>query len=550
MPGHAMSLTPDSGEALLRDSGFRHGCTGPDCEQLTGQSSLQAPLRDKPAGVGHSLLPMAPTHPQQSFTDQLRLEARELVASLAGHLGMAIGEADQRTALPVGAALALESLQEPLPEYGTGARVALERLLDLQQRAGGNTAGPRCYHFVIGGNTPAAHGADLIATAFDVIPYTWVLSPVGVRMELQALDWLKQLFGLPPGMAGVMVTGATMANFVGLAAGRQWWGEQLGFDVSATGLAGMPQVPVLTSGYVHASTRKVLALQGIGREQIREFRRDDIGRLDLPAFEAALQALDGAPAVVVINAGEVNAGDFDPVADMMAAARRHNCWVHVDGAFGLFAALSPRTAHLLQGFEQADSVTVDGHKWLNVPYDSGYAFVRDHGLMARAFRYTADYLPAADDPRPTPGAFGPESSRRGRSFAVWATLKAYGREGHRRIVEHCLDVAQYFAGVVDANPVLERMADVPLNIVAFRFNPGGLDDLQLDHLNRELGERVIDDGRFLVGTSRYGGRTIFRPAFCNWRTRFEDVEALASVVVELGEELLSSVRDAAGISRG
>jgi glutamate/tyrosine decarboxylase-like PLP-dependent enzyme len=390
---------------------------------------------------------------------------------------------------------------------------------------------------VIGGNTPAAHGADLLATAFDVITYSWVVSPVGVRMELQALEWLKQLFGLPLSMAGVMVTGATMANFVGLAAARQWWGEQHGFDVSASGLAGLPQMPVLTSGFVHAATRKVLALQGIGRDHIHEFRADDTGRLDLAGFESALKALDGEPAVVIINAGEVNAGAFDPVAAMMTAARRHNCWVHVDGAFGLFAAVSPRTAHLVEGFAEADSVTVDGHKWLNVPYDSGYAFVRDHGLMARAFRYSADYLPAEDDPRPTPGAIGPESSRRARSFAVWATLKAYGREGHRRIVEHCLDVASHFADIVDRTQQLERMAEVPLNIVAFRYNPGGLDASELDALNRSLGEAMIEDGRFLLGTSKLGQRTVFRPAFSNWRTRFEDVEALASVLLELGAGL-------------
>ena len=278
-------------------------------------------------------------------------------------------------------------------------------------------------------------------------------------------------------------------------------------------------------------------LQGIGRGNIRTFARDATGRLDLPAFEAALEQLDGAPALVVVNAGEVNAGDFDPCADMISAARRHNCWVHVDGAFGLFARISPRTAHLVEGVEQADSVTVDGHKWLNVPYDSGYAFVRDHGLMARAFRYSADYLPGEDDPRPTLGAIGPESSRRGRSFAVWATLKAYGRDGHRDIIEHCLDLAQHLADVVDAAPDLERLADVPLNIVAFRYNPGGLDDPALDRLNRALGEAVLADGRFLVGTSRLGERTIFRPAFSNWRTRREDVDAFVNVVRELGGQL-------------
>ena len=475
--------------------------------------------------------------PEASIAAQMRGEIEALLQQLEPALREAISGLDERVALPPGADAALADLDQPLPRQGSGARDAIEQLLALNAAAGANAGGPRCYHFVIGGSTPASLAADLLATAYETVTYTWLLSPAGVMLELQALDWLKELFALPRSMSGVMVTGATMANFVCLAAARQWWGEQHGVDVSEQGLSGLPQVPVLSSGYIHASTRKVLALQGVGRGNIRTFSRDATGRLDLPAFEAALAALDGAPALVVVNAGEVNAGDFDPCADMIRAARKHNCWVHVDGAFGLFARVSPRTAHLAEGVEDADSVTVDGHKWLNVPYDSGYAFVRDHGLMARAFRYSADYLPAEDDPRPTLGAIGPESSRRGRSFAVWATLKAYGRDGHREIVEHCLDLAQHLAAAVDAAPDLERLAEVPLNIVAFRYNSGGLDDPALDRLNRELGEAVLADGRFLVGTSKLGERTIFRPAFSNWRTRTSDVDAFVSVVRELGAKL-------------
>jgi len=467
----------------------------------------------------------------------LRKEISPLLARLKEIIPDVISRTDDRLALQPEAASVLEDFQKPLSEEGTGAVAAIEELVRLNEAAGGNTAGPRCFHFVIGGNTPAAHGADLVAAAYDAITYTWVLSPAGVQMERQALDWLKELLDLPADWPGVMVTGATMANFVCLAAARQWWGEKFGVDVSEQGLSGLPQMPVLTSGFVHASTLKVLAVQGIGRGNIRRYTSDAHGRLDIEAFEDGLKALRGKPAVVIVNAGEVNAGEFDPVARMVDLARQHNCWVHVDGAFGLFAAVSPRTAHLVEGVRRADSATVDGHKWLNVPYDSGYAFVRDHGLMARAFRYSADYLPRENDARPTFGAIGPESSRRARSFAVWATLKAYGRRGHRRIVEHCLDIAEHFATIVSEHPELELMNDPRLNIVAFRFNPGGLSDAELDELNERLGEAVIDDGRFLVGTSRFGERTVFRPAFCNWRTRDSDVEALAEVVVRLGREL-------------
>lgn len=488
-------------------------------------------------GTGGGRADDSPRTPSDWIDDGLRREAREIVGLLSGALHEAIAGADGRRALPPDADPALARLDQPLPEDGCGLKDTLEQLVEMQHKAGANTLGPRCFHFVIGGSTPAAHAADLLATAFDVIAYTWVVAPAAVRIELQALNWLRQLLGLPESMAGIMVTGATMANFTGLASARQWWGEQHGVDVSETGLSGLPRMPVLTSGYVHAATRKVLGLLGVGRQHIQTFSRDAAGRVDMDGLAQALERLDGAPAVVVVNAGEVNAGDFDPVDDMIDLARRHNCWVHVDGAFGLFAALSPRTAHLVRGVDRADSVTVDGHKWLNVPYDSGYAFVRDHALLARAFRYSADYLPAEDDPFPTLGAIGPESSRRGRGLAVWATLMAYGRRGHQAIVEHCLDLAQYCAGAVAASPDLELMADVQLNIVPFRYNPGGLDETTLDSLNQRLGQAVLDEGDFLVGTSRLARRTIFRPAFSNWRTRPGDVDAFITTVRRLGRKL-------------
>jgi len=472
-----------------------------------------------------------------SLGRELREEMQDLVQELGQSLAEVILQTDQRIALPPGSEAALEDFYEPLPETGSGARATIDRLLELNAAAAGNTGGPRCFHFVIGGSTPAALAADLLATAYETVTYTWVLSPIGVQMEVQALAWLKEMFGLPQAWSGVMVTGATMANFVCLAAARQWWGEQLGLDVSETGLAGVAQMPVLTSGFVHASTLKCIAVQGIGRANVRQFSRDDFGRMDLGAMEKALHELDGKPALVIVNAGEVNAGEFDPVNEMISLAREHNCWVHVDGAFGLFARVSPRTAHFVEGVEKADSVTVDGHKWLNVPFDSGYAFVRDYGLMARAFRYSADYLPTENHARPTFGAIGPESSRRGRSFAVWATLKAYGREGQRRVVEHCLDVAEHFARQVRQAPQLELMNNVQLNIVAFRYNPGDLNEQELKAVNERLGEAVLADGRFLVGTSKIGARTVFRPAFSNWRTRFSDVEEFARVVVEIAAKL-------------
>jgi glutamate/tyrosine decarboxylase-like PLP-dependent enzyme len=230
----------------------------------------------------------------------------------------------------------------------------------------------------------------------------------------------------------------------------------------------------------------------------------------------------------------VNAGEFDPIPAMADLAEKHGAWLHVDGAFGLFAALSPRTRHLVEGVERAHSVSADGHKWLNVPQDCGFTFVRDRELLAGPFSVSAAYL-ATESQRPNLAYVAPESSQRARGIAVWATLRAYGREGYREIVEHHLDLAQRIASRVDDAPDLERLAEVPLNIVCFRYHPPGMDDEEaLDDLNRRIGRDILDDGRVYVGTTLYEGKVAFRPAIVNWRSREEDVDLLVDVVRELG----------------
>jgi len=432
---------------------------------------------------------------------------------------------------------ATRSFSIPVPETGEGATQTLRFLIEKGRDACVNSAGPRFFHFVVGGTTPAALGADWLTTVLDQMAYAWVSSPLAVQLELVSLGWLKELFGLPASWAGIMTTGATMANFVGLAAARQWWGRQHGSDVAQNGLTGLPEVPVFSSGYIHASAVKALSMLGMGRSAVKTFSVDAAGRVDLDEMAEALRRLDGAPAIIIATAGEVNAGDFDPIAALADLAEKHNAWLHVDGAFGLFARLSQRTSHLAAGVERAHSVTVDGHKWLNVPYDCGFGFVNDAEILGKAFAYTADYLPAPNDPHPNMGSLGPESSRRARSLAVWATLRAYGREGYRHMIERHLDLAQHMARAVDAAPTLERLAEVPLNIVCFRYNPGGLSEKKLDELNEKLGEAIQEDGRVYAGTTRYENKVALRPAIVNWRTTEKDIDLFIEVVQELGAEL-------------
>jgi glutamate/tyrosine decarboxylase-like PLP-dependent enzyme len=418
-----------------------------------------------------------------------------------------------------------------LPEEGTGALPALAELVDGLDAAT-RSSGPRFFHFVTGGATPAALGADWLTSLVDQNSFSWVSSPLGSQLEDVAVRWLLDLFELPSAWGGVLTTGATMANFVGLACARRWWAERHGVDVDERGFAELPAVPVFSSRYIHASALKALTMLGVGRGSVRIV---EIGEL-----ERRLAALKGAPAIVIGNAGEVNTGDFDPLGRMADLAGEHGAWLHVDGAFGLFARLTPQASALADGVERADSVIADGHKWLNVPYDCGFAFVRDPALLPATFTLAAAYLPS--DERPNFGYAGPEASRRARALTVWATLRAYGRAGYRAMVERHLELARHLSRRVEDAAELELLAETKLNIVCFRFRPPGLDREALDELNLALGDDVLADGRVFVGTTRYEGRVAFRPAIVNWRTTERDVDLLLDVLLELGARRLAAAR--------
>jgi glutamate/tyrosine decarboxylase-like PLP-dependent enzyme len=259
------------------------------------------------------------------------------------------------------------------------------------------------FHFVTGGVTPAALGADWLTSVLDQNAFAWVNTPLASRLETISLAWLKDLFGLPADWGAILTSGATLANFSALAAARHWYGERQGADVEEAGLASLPPVPVLTGGHLHPSASKALTMLGIGRSQIRSFVADGTGRMDVDGLARALAGLGGTPAIVAVTAGEPNAADVDPIARVADLAEEHGAWLHVDGAFGLFGRVTPQTGDLLDGVDRAHSVIADGHKWLNVPYDCGFAFVRDGSLLPKAFAAGAAYLPPVDDPRPTWG---------------------------------------------------------------------------------------------------------------------------------------------------
>jgi glutamate/tyrosine decarboxylase-like PLP-dependent enzyme len=465
----------------------------------------------------------------------LAVEALELVAKVAGPY---LRDLDERPVLDPAALARLDELDGPLPERGLGTLDTVDRLIQTGTATATHSSGPRFFHFVVGGSTPAAQAADWLATLLDQVAGLWLTSPLAARLETVTLDWLKDLFGLPREFGGVLTPSATFANLTGLACARFWWAEQHGVNVTTDGLAGLPRMPVLSSGYLHPSSRKALQLLGVGRDTAETFARDASGALDLDALASRLASLDG-PAVIVGNAGEVNAGDFDPIDELADLAERHGAWLHVDGAFGLFARCAPETAALARGVERADSVASDAHKWMNVPYESGFAFVRSRELLGRSFGgWNAAYLPEPDEERINYNNLGPESSRRARALPLWATLRAYGSSGIGEMVRRHHALATRLGEFVSSAPDFELLAPVQLCVVCFRYRPPGMSEEDTERLNVQLGEDLIADGRVYAGTTRYRGRTALRPTIVNWRTTEADIDLLASVVRELGTRLV------------
>jgi glutamate/tyrosine decarboxylase-like PLP-dependent enzyme len=423
---------------------------------------------------------------------------------------------EDRSVAPSPEALAgLTQFNEPVPELPMEAGCVLETLDRIGSPATMGMAGRRYFGFVIGGSLPAALAANWLAGAWDQCPGLFAASPVGTVLEEVSLGWLLDVLKLPAGSAGAFVTGATMANFTALAAARHRVLARAGWDVEAEGLFGAPPITVVVGDEAHPSLIKALGMLGLGRSRVVRVPVDGQGRMlatEMPALKR--------PAIVCMQAGNVNTGAFDPAPEICARAHSAGAWIHVDGAFGLWAAASEKYAHLVQGVADADSWATDAHKWLNVPYDSGLAFVRDEAALKSAMSVTAAYLPQGGHREPS--QYTPELSRRARGVEIWAALKSLGRLGLTDLIERNCRLARRFAEALQQGGC-EILNEVALNQVLVSFGE--------DTRTRQVIERVQRDGTCWCGPTEWQGRTAMRISVSSWATREEDVERSVAAIL-------------------
>jgi glutamate/tyrosine decarboxylase-like PLP-dependent enzyme len=397
------------------------------------------------------------------------------------------------------------------------------QLARLAEHAIVATAGPRYFGFVVGGSLPVALATDWLTSAWDQNGAFYAHSPLAAAVEQIAGDWLIDLFGLSKDSSVGFVTGGTMANFTGLAAGRHALLQKLGWDVERQGLIGAPKITVVTSDESHVSVFACLQMLGLGSERVVRVPTDDQGRMRSDQLRSILAGIE-TPILVCAQAGNVNTGAFDPIPEIVSLTRDRRSWLHVDGAFGLWAAASEAHRSLVQGIELAHSVSVDCHKWLNVPYDCGIAFVRDAAAHHAAMTLHASYYVTAHNAERDNCDWVPEASRRARGFTVYAALRFLGRKGIEELIDRCCVLARRMADRLAEHPAVTVLNNVVLNQVLVRFGDS-------DEFTAEVIRRVQEDGTCWLGGTTWHGMRAMRISISNWSTTERDIDLSADAIL-------------------
>jgi glutamate/tyrosine decarboxylase-like PLP-dependent enzyme len=454
----------------------------------------------------------------------------ELLNDVARRAATYLRQAPSRRVPPLVTAVDdLRQMEGAFPESGLSPREVVEWLDRVGSPATVTTSGGRFFGFVNGGALPASLAASWMVTAWDQNVALRVMSPAAAAFEDVALSWVREALGLPATSSGAIVTGATMANFTGLAAARHALMADAGWDVERDGLFGAPPLTVVVGDEVHVSLLKALSLLGLGRDRVHRVAVDGQGRM----------RADGLPllnrrTIVCIQAGNVNTGAFDPAREICRRARETGAWVHVDGAFGLWAAASPRFRHLTDGFDQADSWSTDGHKWPNVCYDCGVALVREGRHLRAAMATAAAYFTPGEQREPS--QFTPELSRRARGVELWAAMRSLGRSGLAGLIERTCAYAERFAEVL-RDWGYEILNEVVINQVLVSFGPPALTNAVI--------ARIQQDGTCWCGATEWHGRSAMRISVASWATTDDDVELSLAAIARAVEACRASARGSA-----
>ncbi|MBI2255351.1 MAG: aspartate aminotransferase family protein [Proteobacteria bacterium] len=421
----------------------------------------------------------------------------------------------------------LATFEAPLPETGAEGEAIIDRLVEDAEPGLHAMTGPRFFGWVIGASHPVGVAADWLASAWGQNAANHVAAPAAAAVEAVAADWLLDILDLPRSASVGLVTGATIANFVGLAAARHEVLRRVGWDVEAEGLFGAPPITVLIGDDAHTTVFSALQFLGLGHGRVTRIKTDALGRMLLPDFRAAIDKVDG-PAIVVMQAGQINTGAFDPFAEIIPLAHAKGAWVHVDGAFGLWARAEPGLKAQTAGIELADSWATDGHKWLQTPYECGYAIVRHADAHRRAMTIAASYLPATQEGERDPSHYVPELSRRARGFATYAILRHLGRAGVAAMVARHCRVARLIAARVATEPGIAVLHEVTLNQMLLRFGGEGA---PADDLTRRTIARLQADGVCFAGGAAWRDMQVMRLSVISWYTTEAEAEIAADAIV-------------------